>query len=333
VSELVPYAAGKRNGCVKRFDDKSGHLVFEFCVRDDEPQGLNKSFDAATGRLTRIQWVNPRGVKGETTSIQFNGQGQPTSLQCGPQRLIGADDLWCGRGGKQGEVTLYSSEGWPSEKTGYLDGKRHGWSRRYHKDGHLLSEERYEKGKSVEERQVTDGAAKYERTRVGDDEKETVSFEESKKPRLVIERQKGAVVKELAYYANGKLEYEKLAKGRGYDVRAYDDDGSLSYEGVFVPRWGDALGLWSLEPTGLVKRYDKGQLRAEERYDEAGTPDGLQRYFERERPKQLQRREQWEKGRMRWSEDTAPSGEVLHREYAEDGSVQGEVLMKPAQQL
>jgi hypothetical protein len=36
---------------------------------------------------------------------------------------------------------------------------------------------------------------------------------------------------------------------------------------------------------------------------------------------------------MRWSEDTAPSGEVLHREYAEDGSVQGEVLMKPAQQL
>lgn len=335
VSELVPYEGGKRNGCVKRFDDRSGHLVFEFCVRDDVPQGLQKNFDSETGVLTRITWVNPRGTQGPTTNIQFNKKGQPTSLSCGPQRLLGDDDLWCGRGGHPGEVTLYAEEGWPREKVSYLDGKQHGWTRRYHKDGRLLSEERYEHGKSVEERSVdAQGAAKFERTVEGTQEKETVFFEESKKPRLVIERKEGALVKELAYFANGKPEYEKVRRADGnYDVRSYEDTGALSVEGVFTPRWGDRLGLWSLAPTGLVKRYLKGQLRAEERYDAQGNADGLQSYFEVERPKQLQRREKWEKGRLRWSEDTAPSGDVLHRTYAEDGSVSSEVLMKPSKEI
>lgn len=334
LSELVPYAAGKRNGCVKRFDDRTGRLVFEFCVRDDEPQGLQKNFDRDTGVLTRITWVNPRGVQAETTNIQFNAQGQPTSLRCGPQRLLGEDDLWCGRGGHPGEVTLYAEEGWPREKVSHLDDQLHGWSRRYHKDGRLLSEERFEHGKSVEERRVdAQGAPKFERTTSGEQEKETVYFEESKRPRLVLERKEHVLQKELAFFANGKPEYEKVRRKDGaFDVRAYDDSGALVLEGTFFNRWGERLGLWGLAPTGVLKRYEKGQLREEERYDAAGERDGVQRSFEAGSAKLL-RREKWEKGRLRWSEDSAPSGEVLHREYAEDGSVTGEVLMKPSKEL
>jgi antitoxin component YwqK of YwqJK toxin-antitoxin module len=212
LSELIPYEAGVREGCVKRYDSKTGRLVFEFCVEKGQPHGLQKSYDADTGHLTSIKWVRKRGDDGEATSIQFNSKGQPTSLQCGPQTVMGSDDLWCGRGGRSGEVTLYSDEGWPSAVVSYRNTKQHGWERRYHRDGHLLREERFEDGKSVEERRVDGKGASYMRTRSGESETETVYFEESKKPRLVIERKQGKTVKEVAYFANGKVNYEKVAK-------------------------------------------------------------------------------------------------------------------------
>lgn len=333
LAEVIPYEAGKRQGCVKRYDSKTGRLVFEFCVDAGEPHGLQKSFDADSGNLTSIKWVKKRGETGEATSVQFNSKGQPTSLQCGPQTVLGSDDVWCGRGGRSGEVTLYSSEGWPTAVVSYRNNKQHGWERRYHKDGHLMREERFEDGKSVEERAVDGKGTSYERTKTGESENETVYFEESKKPRLVIERKKGQLVKEIAYFANGKVNYEKVAKGEGVALHTYTEAGQLESEGTYRQRWGDGIGLWGLLATGELKRYANGALVEELHFNEASELDGLQKLFDRENPKRVARREKWEKNVLRWSEDTTKSGDVLRREYAEDGSVKVESLTKAAREL
>lgn len=334
LEELVPYRDGRREGCVQRYQPRTRHLVFEFCVHDDEPQGLQKRFDADTGALVSIQWVLPRGTQGEATSIQFNKQGQPTSLQCGPQTLVGADDLWCGRGGREGEVTLYASEGWPTETASYRDGQRHGWTRRWRRDGTLTSERRYEKGEEVEARQVdAAGGRKYERTSADGQDTETVYFEASKAPRLQLVRAKGQLTKETAWYANGKVHYEKVARDGRYEVKRYDDAGRVVEEGTFFPRWGDGVGLWGLAPAGAVRRSVEGVLVEEANYAD-GRRDGLQRFYDGQAAGRLVRREHYVKGALRWSEDvTAGRREVLRRDYAEDGSVQSEVLVRAPQQL
>lgn len=328
--EQVPYTAGVRDGCVKRYDDRSGHLTSQFCVRNNVPQGVDMSFDAQTGVMTRIKWVSAPGQPRDASEIQFNKKGQLTFLDCGPQTLMGVDDLWCGRGNREGQATLYSSEGWPWQVVTYRNGKRQGWTRTYGEDGKLRSEERFEDGKSVERRKFdTSGQGKrYERVTLGDVSKEIIYFDESKTPRLALERTKGRITKELAYFANGKPHYQKSAKGEGYDLKHYDDNGSLVAEGFFVPLWAHEVGLWGLVPQGSVKRYKRGVLVEEANYANNSRRDGLQKYFDSEQAGRLRRREHYKQGTLLWSEDVFDNRtEALRREYAEDGSIARETIV------
>lgn len=330
LTEQVPYKAGIRDGCVKRYDDRSGHLTSQFCVRNDVPQGLDMSFDAQTGVMTGIKWVSAPSQPRDTSSIQFNKKGQPTFVECGPQTLIGMDDLWCGRGDREGQVTLYSSEGWPWQVVSYRNGKRQGWTRTYSEDGKLRSEERFENDQSVERRRFDANAEgkKYESITLGNVDKELVYFDHSKSPRLAIERTKGRVTKELAYFANGKPHYQKIAKGDGYELKRFDEEGSLTEEGFFVARWGDTSGLWGLAPQGGVKRYVRGVLVEEANYATNSRRDGSQKYFDSEQAGRLLRREHYKQGTLLWSEDLLDTrAEALRREYAEDGSITREVIV------
>ncbi len=328
--EQVPYTAGVRDGCVKRYDDRSGHLTAQFCVRNDVPQGMDMSFDAQTGVMTGIKWVSAPGQPRDTSAIQFNKKGQLTFLECGPQTLMGVDDLWCGRGNREGLVTLYTSEGWPWQVVTYRNGKRQGWTRTYSEDGKLRAEERFENDKSVERRKFDASAQgkNYERVTLGDVDKEIIYFDESKAPRLALERTKGRITQELAYFVNGKLHYQKSAKGDGYALKRYNDDGSLVEEGFFVPLWSHEIGLWGLVPQGSIKRYKHGVLVEEANYSNTSRRDGLQQYFDPEQAGRLLQREHYKQGALLWSEDLFDTrAEALRREYAEDGSITREVIV------
>lgn len=336
LTELLPYKAGQLDGCVKKYDDRSGFETWEYCVQAGVPQGLQKAFDRETGVLTSIKWVNPEGKSVPASDIQFNVKGQPTELECGPQTLIGADDLWCGRGDREGKVTLYTSDGLAARTVSYRNGKRHGWTHTFDIEGKLRSEERFENGRSVEMRRFNpaDGGQKFESIAIGaDTEKDIVYFDQSKKPRLVMERSKGRLLKELAYFANGQLSYEKLAKGDDFELKQYADDGTMLEQGLYFPRWGKEIGIWGLAPKGTIKRYREGVLVEEATYDDHGRRDGLQRYFDLERPKRVLRREHFQGGKLRWTEDAVETGDVLRRDYAEDGSVSSEVLMSKTKSL
>jgi len=329
LTEVTSYKSGKRNGIVRKYDWNTGKLTMEFAVRDGVPDGVQRQYYSDTGTLERITWVS-KDRSGSATDITFNKKGQLMSLTCGDQVLIGTDARWCGRDGKVGDVTLYSSEGVVSRREQMLNGKLHGLQQQFRDDGSVMSETRYENDKRMEEKQFRAGERKptYASARAGDSEMEVSYFPESKKKQHVIARKHGKVVKEFEYFANGQLAKERVAEGERFHVREFTDRGICIVDGAYREPLLGSWGWYGLVPDGAVKSFTSEGHLVEEEHFVSGERDGIQKSYDAETPSLLLRRAYYEKGRLKWSEDfIQKTHQTMRREYAEDGSIKNEKLV------
>ena len=139
--EMGTYRHGKVDGIRRSYRD--GVLTMENAYVAGKLTGVQK--DYRDGVLSRVYLTDDH--ERVVSEMSFNKKGQLTQLSCGAQPIGKQDAEWCGIGGKQSTVTLYSSEGAVSETDQYLWGKRHGTSKKFNvRTAKVMREEQYKAG-------------------------------------------------------------------------------------------------------------------------------------------------------------------------------------------
>ncbi len=323
IEEITAYRAGKRHGHYERYDHRTHKLQIEGEHVDDQPVGVQRSYNTTKGFLERAYWRLADG--GTDTDIQFNEKGQPITLTCGTNSVVAQDDQWCGRAGK-GRVEIFDTEGKLSRVEEYKLGKLDGQVIEYGPE-ETVKVTSYVAGESKGTIEKKKGQVTFARIdgEPGKESAERVFFPGTTKLRSERTWKDKNLISEKLYWENGKLKQEKVSKGPGvYDIKEYRENGTLAEEGQYQA----VFGVWSsyMRPKGTVKNYDSdGALYAEYNYLN-GEQDGEQRYFS---DKKLQRREMFKAGDLLWAEEFDEQERLIRKaEFNSDGSLKKETITK-----
>ncbi|WP_421849511.1 hypothetical protein [Marinomonas sp.] len=93
------YHNRQKNGTHKKWDSKTGHLVYEITYKDGNPVTPEKTYDANTGQLATIDYLGEKSwpiatlIDGKAPRREYNN-GKLVSIRCGySDRLLNPDNV------------------------------------------------------------------------------------------------------------------------------------------------------------------------------------------------------------------------------------------------
>jgi antitoxin component YwqK of YwqJK toxin-antitoxin module len=323
VDESTMYKNGIKDGEAKRFHHKNGVLQSIMNYKNGALFGIQKDYDTDSGALERLYFINLEGKV--DTDIQFNPNGQPTSLTCGKKSVHPDDNSWCGRSGR-GKVKLFHKDGslrsTAEYARGYLDGKLVNYL-----DDETIETEIYSMGKLVSSKTIQDKkviAASKSSSRGDNEEIEKIYFDGTKKLQADRKWENQKLIFEKIYWENGKLQKDwQRQKDDLVKITEYWENGKMKSEGTYKLR---GQYRWSIEtPDGIISYFDDLGIFSEIAEYKNGDRDGVTKYIYQGK---LLRLEKYNKF-LTYSEDYDKNEKLIRKTtYNSDGSRVSEIEVK-----